>query len=68
MLFAAREGRDERLDAPGFAELRLGGLDAESAHAIVERASGGALAPEVAEWLVERRRATRSPCSSSRPP
>ena len=53
ILFAAREGRDERLDAPGFAELRLGGLDAASAHAIVERASGGALAPDVAEWLVD---------------
>ena len=53
MLFAAREERDERLDAPGIEELRVGGLDAESAHAVVERASGGALAPDVADWLVD---------------
>lgn len=53
MLLAAREERDERLEAPGVAELRVGGLDAEAAHAIVARAGGGALAPEVAEWLVD---------------
>ena len=53
MLFAAREEPDERLEAPGLAELRVGGLDDEAAHAIVERASGGALAPDVAEWLVD---------------
>jgi DNA-binding CsgD family transcriptional regulator len=53
MLLAAREERDERLDAPGLEELHVGGLDAESAHAIVERASRGKLAPDVAEWLVD---------------
>ena len=53
MLFAAREECDERLETPGLAELRLDGLDAEAAHAVVERAGGGALAPEVAQWLVD---------------
>jgi DNA-binding CsgD family transcriptional regulator len=37
-------------------ELQLGGVDAESAHAIVERASAGALAPDVAEGLVDATR------------
>jgi DNA-binding CsgD family transcriptional regulator len=53
MLFAAREERDRRLDAPGLAELHVGGVDAGAAHAIVECAGQGALAPEVAEWLVD---------------
>jgi DNA-binding CsgD family transcriptional regulator len=53
MLFAAREERDERLEAPGLEELHLGGLGDEAAHAIIERASGGALAPDVAESLVD---------------
>jgi predicted ATPase len=53
MLFAAREERDERLEAPGLEELHVAGLGDEAAHAIVERASGGALAPDVAESLVD---------------
>jgi DNA-binding CsgD family transcriptional regulator len=53
MLLAAREERDRRLEAPGLAALHVGGLDPGAAQAIVERAGKGALAPEVAEWLVD---------------
>jgi DNA-binding CsgD family transcriptional regulator len=53
MLFAARQERDERLDTPGLEDMQVGGLDRDSARAIVERASGGALVPDVAEWLVD---------------
>jgi DNA-binding CsgD family transcriptional regulator len=53
MLFAAREQRDERLEASRLAEMHVGGLDDEAAHAIVDRASAGRLAPDVAQWLVD---------------
>ncbi len=52
MLLAAREEPDEGLDAPEVAQLDVGALDAQAAHAIVDRAGGGTLAPDVAEWLV----------------
>ena len=65
MLLAAREEPDEGLDAPEVAQLDVGALDAQAAHAIVDRAGGGTLAPDVAESSA-RRTATRSRCSSSR--
>jgi DNA-binding CsgD family transcriptional regulator len=52
MLFAAREGEDARLTTFGLPGLRLEGLGAAASRAVLaERA--GALAPEVADWLVD---------------
>jgi DNA-binding CsgD family transcriptional regulator len=52
ILFAAREGADARLESLGLPALRIGGLAPDAARALLgDRVD--ALAPEVAEWLVE---------------
>lgn len=51
MLFAAREGEAQGFDAAGLPELRVRGLDAESARSLVVQWAGGA-APAVCERLI----------------
>jgi ATP/maltotriose-dependent transcriptional regulator MalT len=53
LLFAAREGEAREFDAPELAELRLGGLDADAAAALLDRHAGVALSPEIRTRLVE---------------
>src|SRR5512132_323735 len=53
MLFAAREGEARRFDAPGLPELYLGGLDPESAGALIDRQAPVSLSPEVRSRLVD---------------
>jgi DNA-binding CsgD family transcriptional regulator len=53
LLFAAREGAARGFDAPALAELRLGGLDADAADALLDRHAGVALSPETRARLVE---------------
>ena len=52
MLFGAREGELRRFEAPGLAELRLGGLDSVTAGALVDRRAGAALSSEIRDRLV----------------
>jgi ATP/maltotriose-dependent transcriptional regulator MalT len=53
LLFAAREGEVREFDAPELAELRLAGLDADAAAALLDRHAGTALSPETRARLVE---------------
>ena len=53
LLFAAREGAAREFDAPGLAELRLAGLDADAAAALLDRHTEIALSPETRAQLVE---------------
>jgi DNA-binding CsgD family transcriptional regulator len=53
LLFAAREGEARQFDA-GLPELRLGGLDADAAGALLAQQTGIALSQEARERLVER--------------
>jgi DNA-binding CsgD family transcriptional regulator len=53
LLFAAREGEARPFDAPALAELRLAGLDADAAAALLDRHAGIALSPETRARLVE---------------
>ena len=53
LLFAAREGEAREFDAPELAELRLAGLDADAAAALLDRHAGIALLPETRTRLVE---------------
>jgi DNA-binding CsgD family transcriptional regulator len=52
MLFGAREGELRRFEAPGLAELRLGGLDPATAGALIDRRAGAALSSEIRDRLV----------------
>jgi ATP/maltotriose-dependent transcriptional regulator MalT len=52
MLFATREGELRRFEAPGLAELRLGGLDPAAAGELVDRHAGVALSPDLRDRLV----------------
>ena len=52
MLFAAREGEVRSFDAPGLEEVRLTGLDAESAAALLARHTDGPLSPRAVDWLI----------------
>jgi DNA-binding CsgD family transcriptional regulator len=54
MLFAAREGDVDRFDANGIPRLRLSGLDEQAAHALIEFAVAGAVAPGVSDLLVKQ--------------
>jgi len=54
LLFAAREGEAQRFAAPGLLELRLGGLDADAAGALLAHRAGIALPQGAREQLVER--------------
>jgi DNA-binding CsgD family transcriptional regulator len=53
LLFAAREGEVREFDAPELAELRLAGLDADAAGALLDRYAGSALLPETRARLFE---------------
>ena len=53
LLFAAREGEAREFDAPALDELRLAGLDADAAAALLDRHAGSALSPETRARLVE---------------
>jgi ATP/maltotriose-dependent transcriptional regulator MalT len=53
LLFAAREGEAREFDAPELPELRLAGLDADAAAALLDRHAGIALSPETRARLVE---------------
>jgi DNA-binding CsgD family transcriptional regulator len=53
LLFAAREGEAREFHAPALAELRLAGLDADAAAALLDRHAGIALSPETRARLVE---------------
>jgi DNA-binding CsgD family transcriptional regulator len=53
LLFAAREGEVREFDAPELAELRLAGLDADAAAALLDRHAGIALSPETRARLIE---------------
>jgi DNA-binding CsgD family transcriptional regulator len=52
MLFGAREGELRRFEAPGLAELRLGGLDPPAAGALIDRQASAALSSEIRDRLV----------------
>ena len=52
ILFAAREGELRRFEAPGLAELQLGGLDPAAAGALIDRHAGAALSLEIRDRLV----------------
>jgi DNA-binding CsgD family transcriptional regulator len=53
MLFAARDGELRRFEAQGLAELRLRGLDAEAAAALLAERVPSTLSPDVRDRLVE---------------
>src|SRR5262245_54939554 len=53
LLFAAREGEVREFEAPDLAELRLAGLDADAAAALLDRHAGVTLSPETRARLVE---------------
>jgi DNA-binding CsgD family transcriptional regulator len=53
LLFAAREGEVREFDAPELVELRLTGLDADAASALLDRHAGIALLPETRARLFE---------------
>jgi DNA-binding CsgD family transcriptional regulator len=52
LLFAAREGDVMEFDAPELPELRLAGLDADAAGALLDRHAGRALSPETRARLI----------------
>src|SRR5262249_3017184 len=52
MVFAVREGEDRRFEAPGLPSLRIGGLDAEAARALLESLGDG-IATSVCDQLIE---------------
>jgi len=52
MLFGAREGELRRFEAPGLAELQLGGLGPAAAGALIDRQAGAALSSEIRERLI----------------
>lgn len=52
LLMAARAGDARRFDAPGLAELEVGGLDAQSAHALLSVRLDRRVAPDVVERLL----------------
>jgi DNA-binding NarL/FixJ family response regulator len=54
MLFTAREGETREFDAPALPQIRLGGLDADAAGALLAHGAGIALSQEARERLVER--------------
>ena len=56
LVFAAREGDRRRFDAPGVPDMYVGGLDSESATALLADRAPVALAPEVAARLVSETR------------
>jgi DNA-binding CsgD family transcriptional regulator len=53
ILFAARDDDGRDFDAPALPELRLGGLSAEAAAALLDRHGGRSLAPDVRDQLVD---------------
>src|SRR5262245_61957314 len=53
LLFAAREGEVREFEAPELAELRLAGLAADAAAALLDRHAGVALSPETRARLIE---------------
>jgi DNA-binding CsgD family transcriptional regulator len=53
MVFAARDGETRRFDAPGLPEIRLSGLDLDSAGALLDRHADVALSPAARERLVD---------------
>src|SRR5262249_13640361 len=53
MLFASRDGEVRRFDAPGLPELRLGGLDDESARALIGNQIGLTISPAVSDQLIQ---------------
>jgi DNA-binding CsgD family transcriptional regulator len=53
LLFAAREGEAREFEAPDLAELRLAGLDADAASALLDRHARIALSPETRARLVD---------------
>jgi hypothetical protein len=52
MLFVVRDREATRFQAPTLSELRIGGLDRESAGALLDRRAGVALSPHVREQLL----------------
>ena len=52
LLMAARAGDARRFDAPGLAELEVGGLDAQNAHALLSARLDRRVAPDVVERLL----------------
>ena len=54
VLFAAREGAARKFEASTLPELRLGGLDADAAGALLTHQAGIELSPAARERLVER--------------
>jgi DNA-binding CsgD family transcriptional regulator len=53
MLFAARDGDLRSFDPHGMPELRVGGLDADAAGALLDRHAGVALSPVARDRLIE---------------
>ena len=56
LLYAAREGAEERLEAPGVESLRLTGLPREAAIGLLRRSRGPEVAPGVADRLYDATR------------
>ena len=54
LLFAAREGDVRRFDSEGLPELTIGGLDAETAGALLDERAGMAVPPEVRDALMRQ--------------
>jgi DNA-binding CsgD family transcriptional regulator len=52
LLFAARDGDLRRFDPRGLPEMRLGGLDADAAGALLDRHAGVALSPVARDRLI----------------
>jgi DNA-binding CsgD family transcriptional regulator len=52
MLFACREGGSRRFEPRGLPELRLAGLDAAAAGALIDQQAGVRLSPEIRERLI----------------
>jgi DNA-binding CsgD family transcriptional regulator len=52
LLMAARVGDGRDFDAPGLAELEIGGLDAQQAHALLNARLNRAVAPDVVDRLL----------------
>jgi predicted ATPase len=51
VIVAVRIGEDSALDAAGLPQLELGGLDADSARALLAEHAGSTIPPEVMDWL-----------------
>src|SRR3954453_21826612 len=66
LLFAVREGEEHRFNPRGLPERVIGGLDAESAAALVDARADGGLAAAVRRLVLESRAATPSHWSSCR--